>query len=435
MPVRISLSDTRLIGAVLAVAFLIVIAAFVKKQPTSWNDISHVAAIQSLVERGTWVIDGSPWAQQTVDKVLINGQFYSDKMPLLSFLGAGVYALLRTQGMSLAPDCAATTGRCGYYWLTLIIMGLPAALLVALFWSFARVHAPLWAALAGTLALATGTMVTPYTVVFNHHLPGAVGLFASFYIITMGKQQNPRWIAAAGLLAALAPAFDGSSGIVALGVAAMAVGRYRKDFIYFALGAAAPVIATVLIDCFMVHTFLPPYLVAGGYDYPGAAAATSAAGLSSSDNLYNYAFRIFVGAQGVFAYNPLLLFALAGAVRVAVQPRRPLHAAAVATLVSFVVLGVYLALNTGNYGGEAYGLRFFVPVIPIAMAFILFVPPLSGITWRSSPALIAAPLLALSLFSTYQGARRPWLYTPPPVHLARLDEPPFVGIKWEVKLW
>ncbi len=408
---------------------------FVKPQPTSWNDISHVAAIESLVERGTWVIDDSPWEAETVDKVLIGGKFYSDKMPLLSFFGAGLYAPLRALGVSLAPDCAETTGRCGYFWLVLILMDLPATLMVGLFYVWGRARASAWAALVATIALAAGTMVTPYATVFNHHLPGAVALFASFYIVTGGKKRGRGALAAAGLLAALAPAFDGSSGIIALGVAGMALVRYRRDFLFFALGAAIPVLATMLIDYQMLHTVLPPYLVPGGYDYPDAAAAQSAAGLSTANDLYAYAFRMFVGAQGIFAYNPLLLFALAGALRVAIERGHALTSAARITLVSFIALCLYLVLNTGNYGGEAYGIRFFVPAIPILFAFSMFVPPLSGITWKSSPTLVALPLLALSIFSTYQGVRRPWLYTPPPVHFARLDTPPFVGIKWEVRLW
>ncbi len=417
-----------------AILFFIITAFFVKPQPTSWNDITRIAAVESLVERGTWVIDDSPWTDQTLDKVFIGGKYYSDKMPLLSFIGAGVYGILHTQGFSLAPDCAPTTGRCAYPWLTLITMSLPAAIMIGLFFSFARAHAPLWAALAGTVALAAGTMITPYAVVFNHHLPGAVALFASFYIIYHEKLTGPGWIAAAGLLAALAPSFDGASGILALGVAVMALFRYRRKFILFAFGAAVPVIVTALIDYQMVNTVLPPYLIPGAFDYPGSVWQSNLAGLGASNNLYAYAFRMFIGAQGVFAYNPLLLFALAGAVVVSLRAGHPLRIAALATLASFLALSVYLALNTGNYGGEAYGIRFVVPAIPILFAFILFIPPLSGITWKNSIALVIVPLLALSMFSTYQGMRRPWVYTPPPVHLQRLDQPPFVGIKWEVIL-
>ncbi len=410
-------------------------ALFVKPQPTSWNDISRVAAIEALVEHGTWVIDDSPWMNQTMDKVMIGGRFYSDKMPLLSFMGAGVYAALYAAGMSLAPDCAGTVGGCAYYPLTLILMTLPAAILMELFLSFLLRYTRLWAAVAATVALAAATMVTPYAMVLNHHLPGAVALFASFYIVTDDKKRSPSWLVLAGALAAFAPACDGSSGIIAAGVAVIALIRYRRAFLPFALGFAIPVIATMLIDLQMVGTILPPYMVPGGYDYPGAAAASSLAGLARADELYAYNFRMFVGAQGIFAYNPLLLFAIVGAGLVATRRGHPLRIAALATLGSVILLCIYLGLSTGNYGGPSYGIRFFVPAVPILFAFIVFVIPSAGIRRTSSLVLIMAPLLLLSIFSTYQGMRRPWLYTPPPVHLQRLDAPPFVGIKWEVKWW
>ena len=149
------------VGWVIAAVFLIAVAALTKTEPKSWNDRSHIAAIESFVERGTWAIDGSPWHNQTLDKVLLNGRFYSDKMPLLSLVGAGVYAILHYGfGGSLAPNCHQVGRFCAYYWLTLGLVGIPAALLLWLFFDFARQrHVPLWASLIGTLALGVGTMV------------------------------------------------------------------------------------------------------------------------------------------------------------------------------------------------------------------------------------------------------------------------------------
>ena len=54
--------------------------------------------MESLVNRGTWIIDDSPWTDLTQDKVLLNDHYYSGKMPLLSWLGAGIYAAVNDRG-------------------------------------------------------------------------------------------------------------------------------------------------------------------------------------------------------------------------------------------------------------------------------------------------------------------------------------------------
>src|SRR5512142_125651 len=119
-----------IVAAVTALAFFAVFAALAKSRPESWNDIGRMAGIESIAERGTWSIDDSPWVDQTQDKVrLDDDKFYSDKMPLLTLMGAGVYAVLHNGlGASLAPDCAAVARLCAYPLLTRLFIALPAAL-------------------------------------------------------------------------------------------------------------------------------------------------------------------------------------------------------------------------------------------------------------------------------------------------------------------
>lgn len=54
-----------------------------------------------------------------------------------------------------------------------------------LFYNFAARHiAAIWISLIGALAFGLGTMVFPYALAFNHHVPAAAALFASFYLLT-----------------------------------------------------------------------------------------------------------------------------------------------------------------------------------------------------------------------------------------------------------
>ena len=48
----------------------------------SVNDRSRWATIYSLAQRGTYNIDETPWPA-TIDRVRLNGHFYSSKPPLL----------------------------------------------------------------------------------------------------------------------------------------------------------------------------------------------------------------------------------------------------------------------------------------------------------------------------------------------------------------
>lgn len=430
---------SRWVGPLLALGYFVLCVLSTQAAPQSWNDIARVAAIESLAERGTWAIDDSPWAELTQDKVFLNGQFHSDKMPLLSWLAAGAYIVMRqTVGASLAQTCSEGARICAYYPLTLLFIGLPASLLVWLMYSFARVQKrSVVVALIGTLTLALGTMILPYSLVLNHHVPAAVSLFAAFYLLTTRTFETNRWIPVIGLFSALAVVLDPLSGILAVALAALTVIRLRGRAVYFVLGALVPLFLTAMLDYQIAGTIVPPYLIPSGYDYEGSAFPPTIGGNGTPDDLPQYAFKMFFGAQGLYFYNPVLFFALAGLVIVALTRGHSLRAEAIVIGGAFAVLSVYLATRTGNLGGTAYGERWFVQAIPLLMAFIFFAPPLANfshrfVRWVTLPFFGVA--LLFSLFSTYQGAQNPWRYVPPPGHPTRDASTGRIGWRWEVRM-
>ncbi|MBI5302596.1 MAG: hypothetical protein HY868_10695 [Chloroflexi bacterium] len=414
---------------VIAIVFLVLTFPLTKPQPAAWNDIARVAAIESLVERGTWAIDDSPWVNATKDKVWLNGKFYSDKMPMLTLMGVGIYAPLHWAGLSLAPDCNA----CAYPWLARVFDALPAAITLALFFDLARrQNVATWIALLGTFALGIGTMWFPYALVLNHHIPAASAAFGSFYLIVT-RREDRRAIFFAGVLAALAIAFDVLAGIVAATVGVIALVRVRREFFFFALGGALPLVLTALLDYQIAGMIIPPYMITNGYNYPGSEFPATFAGNGTPDDYAAYAFRMFLGGQGLFAYNPLLLFAIVGAIAVAWNRRHTWWIEGLAAIIGFAALCLYLATNTGNYGGNAYGERWFIPAIPLLFAFIFFAPPLSARTWKHLAWALIIPALALSLLSTWQGSQAPWQYIAPPLQMTRnINQFPFFGFKWNV---
>ncbi|MFN8454580.1 MAG: hypothetical protein U0401_07900 [Anaerolineae bacterium] len=156
-----------------------------KTTHTSWNESSRLAAIESLVERGTWRIDASPYGHQTGDKIQLNGHYYSTKPPLFSALAAIPYALLHYGlGTTLAVDGCQPGTLCVYYWLTVMMVGVPSALLAIFFYRLVwRQQQSLSLALLLTTLLCIGSMICPYSLVFNNHVPAAAVLFGSFYLL------------------------------------------------------------------------------------------------------------------------------------------------------------------------------------------------------------------------------------------------------------
>jgi hypothetical protein len=216
--------------------------------------------------------------------------------------------------------------------------------------------------------------------VLNHHVPAAASVFASFYLLSrqltetspssLGARKDVVSIFASGFLTVLAISFDVLSGVIAATLFVIALVRYRPQFHFFVLGALIPLAATALLDYQIARTILPPYTVTDAYNYPGSAFPASIAGNGTPDDYAAYAFRMFLGGKGLFAYNPLLLLAFAGAVSVALNRQHPLRTEGTTTVLGFIALCIYLATNTGNYGGTAYGERWFIVSIPILFSFI-----------------------------------------------------------------
>ena len=85
-----------LILAVLLVEFAVLAAAVQNEITLSGNESSRFATVQSLVEKGTFAIEGSQFP--TVDRVKIRGRFYSNKPLLFSVFLSGLYAPLHWIG-------------------------------------------------------------------------------------------------------------------------------------------------------------------------------------------------------------------------------------------------------------------------------------------------------------------------------------------------
>lgn len=170
----------------------------------SANDRSRWCTVASLVEHGTYAIDSQieivdpirrhihPW--QTIDKVRHLGtddkqHYYSSKPPLFPTAVAGIYKVVNlVTGMTLT-DQPIYLAR-----ILLAIVNLP---LLGIFYfatmgCIERIGNDDWSKRVAALGCCFGTMLLPFAISLNNHLPAATAtaVVAWIYLVTVGGVGN-----------------------------------------------------------------------------------------------------------------------------------------------------------------------------------------------------------------------------------------------------
>jgi hypothetical protein len=330
---------------VLAAAALAFAALSAKPFASSWNDGSRLASVESLVERGTYCIDGSvflaPRAEHftngtppydpelvllhlgTQDKLLIHGRYYSDKPPLVSLPLAGAYRALMQLGLpkpSDRPDVFA-------WMICVLLSGIGYATAVGCMWRVGE-HAglnPQWR-LAWLAAFALATVLPAYTRSANNHIAqlGAVAAVCALLcrIANLAAEGRAAWgsLLAAGFLTGFAYNLDFGVGPPLVPVVLLAVAlRTRRTRAVAACGIAILpcIIAGHAINYAIGGDWLKPLNMQPEYlNWPGSPFATTMTGVIRTRYFaqFQYAFDILVGKKGFLTHNlPLLLALAAGA--------------------------------------------------------------------------------------------------------------------------
>ena len=428
-------SRTRLVAILISAAVLAAQLLFIHARAYSANDASRMAAIESLVHRGTWAIDDASF--QTIDRIKVGDQFFSDKPPMMAFIGAAVYyPLHHLLGWTLqSGGCLPATDPAGcrfflapaaadwaYVTLTLLLVALPGAALPALLYLLARrQQLPNWAAIPWALLTGLGTALLPYSTVFSNHVPAAAALATALYLLLTRHEPGPGTKFAIGFLAVLATTLDLSAGAFLLAILAICGWRWRAANGWTAAGAALPALVMIVLDFQIVGNPLPPQLYAQGYAYEGSVLYSGISGFSSAANRWQYGFDMLVGSQGVIPFFPLLLLYLYGLLAAMRRPGRSDQPVAVAVGLATVVYVLYFILATDNFGGIAYSPRWLLIPVPLLAAFA-WTPAML----RPRAAVIGLFLLlgGISVWSAWRGAADPWRQALPPLRLVWADPQP-----------
>jgi hypothetical protein len=344
--------------------FMVLFALSTKFGPYSWNDASRLATIQALVEHHTFSIDASAFSW-TADKYLYQDHFYSDKPPILAIYGAVFYFLIHhILKLSFYGQDKLTS-----YLVTLFTIGGLSCIgllyfrkiLVELFKTSQS-----WGNLV-TLIAGAGTLILPYSTVFNNHTASGVLLLIGVYYLLQTATIRHLWFS--GLFVSLAGGVDLNCFLfVPFAALLLALTRSMQASLIFCI-ACLPVIAMFLgLNLHTSGSIIPPAMNAALWDYPGSAFnpqnLSGVAGHKSSAGLLSYAFHMLVGNRGLLSYTPILLFSCFSLALI-VKQRSPLT-------LTYLFIGMatvgYLMLyisRTVNYSGYSFGIRWYANLMLI----------------------------------------------------------------------
>ena len=357
-----------------AAAYLIVSPYF--EAINNPNENVRVWATRAIVEHHVLDIDGvmDEWGYVN-DKAKNARHVYSSKAPGVSF--AGVPVLFVQTELRKLWGWPPPGKREATFWLRLVTVKLP---MLAFFWLFARyVERKTRSGLARDLllvALGLGTMLYPYGGMFVGHALAAAAVFAAFILVDDPRVDRPApeerqaarrirlRVAAAGFLAALAVTLEYQVILVAMALAVYLIVRNRRAILPFTVGALAP---TIALGAYHTALFGRPWtLPYGNIENPVFAQTAHKAGFDGLSLPHLEAFPAFLisPAYGLFAFSPVLILGLAGAIFLAAWgPRRE----AVLTLVIAASMFLFIAGMSNWRAGWCVGPRYIAAVAPFLL--------------------------------------------------------------------
>ena len=343
---------------------------WIDTRPGQGNVASDLAAIESLVERGTFFINDSTFIG-TIDKFKRGDLYFSQKSPIFHLVAAVPYFALNRMGFTLGEDTALCMRV-----LTFFIVILPMGLLLWLIFNhpWMELHT-LRKRLGLPFGFALGSLLTPFAVTLNHYVPAAACLMIAvnaLYRTELGPRGSDLrsavpigfWIAAS-LACDIPPAF-----ILGAGLAAWWAWKARARLSGLVAGAAPLILIYAALNFHIVGSPLPPNLheqemlyYEGSY---WSELKAKAEGGEPGFYQASYARRLLhstVGHKGLYWMMPPLAIATLGGFIVA-RRRGPSWGLALAPALFPLVSIAIVMVWAFDLSGGAYGIRHVFATIP-----------------------------------------------------------------------
>jgi hypothetical protein len=355
----------------------------------SWNDLGRYDLIMAMVEHETVSIDA--YEQNTGDKAIFNGHYYSDKGPAPAFLGVPFYWILnQLQALLGLTEVEHTLSLIIWFSkliiIRILIISLPSALLaVILYRLLCSIIEQKKYALILTLAYSLGTMPFPYSTLFYGHQLAAAFIFFSFYILYQTKkkiamneiQSHPKYFFSSGLFIGLAVMTEYPVTLLAIVIIIYAIFiiktqiKFAATMLSFFMGLGIPLIILLYYNYLCSgHPFQFGYFQVAGEEFR-QQMAKGIAGVTypKLGALFGITFSPY---RGLFIVNPILLLAFPGFYYFYQNKK---YRSEFWVCLTAVIL--FLLFNASYYmwwGGWTIGPRHLIPIIPFLIIAIAFIP-------------------------------------------------------------
>lgn len=390
------LGPTRIVALTFIVLAMGLIAWNTKNSAVRNTNVgSRYGTVEALVNHGVFYIDDTRY-NRTIDKVMIDGHYYSSKPPLLPSMAAGVYAIYR--GVT-GYDIRTNEQKVVKFVNLVFGAGLHVVLLLHFYWLMLLFVRRQEAALVALAAVAFAYLGAGYAVELNNHSPAGAFALSSFYWAyrvrngaRLGVAVRPWHWVLSGIFAGLIPGISLPGGAISAGIFIyLALHDWRSALKYFVPGALPGVIAHFLLTYLATGSIVPVYLRDGAYDYPGSYWRSPRGMDALHEPKYIYSFHLLLGHHGLFSMTPAFIFSAVAIVK-AIKDKSEHFAEAILIAAVVVVMTLFFIVRTNNYGGNCVGFRWAIPYMPLL--FVFFADWLDRVRMRAwSWGLVLASLL------------------------------------------
>ena len=340
----------RSVGLILTALAAVVAVVGARPYAGGWNDASRLAAAEGLVDHGGWSIDDSifvnpaltppgaplPFAASnrlllergTLDRLLIDGRFVSDKTPVSSLLLAGQYwSLQQAAGLVMRRDADRTI-----YWLTLLSAGTSFVAAVWLMFVLAsRLSDSAWLAAGLTLSFAFATCAPAYSRHVNAHVIALAACAAVMCLVDAVARNGctPRRGFGVGTLAGVVYGLDAGLGPIVAIAAGVFMGARCRACLWPYLAALVPWMALQhALNWHIGQTVAPLSSVPAYLTWPGSPFdSASMSGRYTHEtvgDVVSYSLDLIAGRRGYLLHNlPLLMLPVASWRLVRLRRRLP----------------------------------------------------------------------------------------------------------------
>jgi len=376
---------------------------------------SRLATAYSLVKFGTWYIDRPSdqepivFEQRTIDKVVLDGRILSSKPPILPLLMAREASLLHAI-LGWDMDDEEDLNKIVRV-MVMSLIGFAYILAVIFFAKTLRLFVP--DPLTRTVlifCLSFCTQLWGFSTLVNNHLPAAAMVMAALYFaLGLGTRKldpAPWRFLAFGFAGGLVPTLDMPATIFIVLAGLYLLAKFPMRTICWVTPAAAfPLGVHCAIMYQTTGSILPVqvrpelYLAEGSYwrNPRGIDALNESKGV--------YLFHMTLGRCGIFSLYPILIGGLAATIRALYKKTVPYRGHILVGALGFIILTAYYGLETNNYGGEAYGFRWYIAAMPVLLLMAAPILMAMRVRWKW---LFMGAMIGISFYSASQCMKSPW---------------------------